>query len=952
MLFTCNLVAGELSITLPFTITQDPHGFIWVGTQTHALRYDGHKKIKVAADIGYINRIITTNNTTYISGDKAIVAIDQQLNQQTIYTAKHDNNIVDLTLHKNKLYALQQSKLTQLSSLSGEVTTKQVLSFKRSTRGFVASNNNQVCIVIHAKQYQCIDDSPENKPSETLYFPDTVVSMINHSNKLYFSTKHALYVKASPTDDLILVANFSNQNLSVIAAANQPNHLWLMVNSQPILFNIANKKIIEHNFVRNNQSKVMSIFQSSDSTLWLAANKLEKIAKSDLNIKKITGLNNTSGMAWLMGNSIFSTVFDIKGAYKLNTKTFEAAPLKHVNDVTKGYWYAAHETNFNTWVGGYYGLFENDYRFSEITNRSNLIAKQPVQCIRQVTFETIAVCVDKVGVYLINTNSYESKLVIANDDLGSVVDVLPINEKINQAWIATDRGVFYYNNKNLAQYLPESHVIRLATNKDTLMVATLDDGLFSLTKHGKAINIEKISLPSLGLRINDIKFYKKNLYVTTSLGIAKYNTETKQVNTWPLNKSVGRINEDFNNFNAISTNGELITWANNIQKEATFKSNILISDFSVNGINKPLAELISDGSYIELRVSTNDYSNPEHHEFRMKVNNNPWSDFSDNNTIGFLPKLGINTIKIEANANMHLSRTFTFTVIIPWYLSRWAIALYFVFFLACIFKVIGVYVGVRREIVALNDQHFKDIELINSKHSKDQQLAKQAHKRSLKRGFEKMHKRQDNFFAELSMRKHHKTDLDYKSICADIDNVIVLMEEKQNSKAKRELETTACLIHVDNSLRAPDVLFNSDILGTTQRLAVSQQSKKQYLNINIENIGISKKIASADKEVYSIMYKCIYELLIYLTEKTPAINIGILFYIEQNKLCVAFEIEETELSIVDFNMDSVNLYLVRVLIGRMKGNLSVKSKSDNCKIIMVMPMLKQKKIKNIERKLK
>ena len=157
----------------------------------------------------------------------------------------------------------------------------------------------------------------------------------------------------------------------------------------------------------------------------------------------------------------------------------------------------------------------------------------------------------------------------------------------------------------------------------------------------------------------------------------------------------------------------------------------------------------------------------------------------------------------------------------------------------------------------------------------------------------------------------------------------------------------SCAIHIDNNLRAPDVLFGSDIVGTAQRLAVSQQSKKQFLNVDINSKNISHKLSTSDKNTYGFMYKCIYELLTYLTEKTSTIEINILIENKENKLCVGFYTSEVNLDLLLFNMDNINLYLVKAIVSYMDGDLSVKNMDEDCEIKLSLPLASKIKLKNI-----
>lgn len=946
--FTCNVFAGEVSITLPYTITQDSQGFIWVGTQTEAIRYDGHKKIKTAENIGYINRIITTEDTTYIAGDKAIIAIDKQLNEHTIYTAKHNDNIVDVVIHKNKLYVLQQKQLVLLSSLSHDIFTKTLLNFKYSQKGLIASNNNQICIITHAVQYRCVGDDDNNKPSDTLYFPDSIISMAKQNNALYFSTEHALYVKGSPSHQLTLVAEFTNKKLSAIAKGNKPNHLWLSINNKPELFDSVNKKFVMHNFIREKDSRITNIFQSADSTLWIASNKLEAIANTNLHIQKIQGINSTSGMAWLIEDDGITSLFDIDGGYNIDLDGVKAIPLPHVEKTTKGYIFTALKMVNSVWVGGLNGLFKNNYRLTKIENLSHLIAKQPVQCIRKISYQHVAVCVANVGVYLINIHTYESQLVIANDKLNSIVDVVPIDGSLHKAWLATDKGVYYYENNKLTQYLPDSHAIRLAQHDNTLMIATIDDGLFSLTKIGKAFSIKHIALPSLGLHINDIKFDGSSFFVSTGLGIGKFNSKTKKISTWPLNKSIGRISDSGRKLKAMSGDGELITWPRDLEKGATFKSDIVVSRFAVNGVRKPISEVIATESYIEFGISTNDYSNPQLQKYKIKVNNNPWSSYSDINNIGFSPKLGSNTIQIKAKANQHISRTIEFYVALPWYFSAPAKVLFSVLFFALIFTIGKLYVENRRRFIAQGNSYNDALEKLSNEHCNKVKTIIQQHKIEFKQTISALMQK-DNI-AHAKFFTSHPLSLNLETIddMKEINKIQFLLKMNKPDLAQDAIDELLFQKSMDSINNQPNIIFNNDIVRTTQRLVVSQQSKKQFLMIDVKADNVNKPRNDYEKEVHRIMYKCIYQLSSYLVEQTPSIDFTIVIEQKSNYLIVEFLISDYELKKESFSKANIGLFQVKVVAPYMNGALSVSSVDDeSSKIKLTMPLVEKTKQKNI-----
>lgn len=949
-LLTSQLLASELSIPLPRNINQDSQGFIWVGTQSHAIRYDGHKQIALAKNIGYINKIISDEQTVYIAGSKAIVAVDKQLNEHRIFTAKSDSDILSVVLHKQVLYVVTQKQLYKISSPSIKPSTTGIMTYSDISSSNIVSIADNICFVSNDKLLRCLDGTPENKLTIKLHLPEKMLTVIKHNRRVYMNSKNSVYELSSGDYRLNQLAEFKDNKLGKMSAALKSEQLWLMVNNKPVLVSSRNAKPIIHNFNREKKGRVASIFQSTDGTLWLASSKLEIIPETSVSISKIKGLDSTSGMAWLI-NPLGMHVLDVGGVSELFTgeleNTLESEPLQHINDVAKGHIYAAAVVNSSVWYGGFHGLFRSDISMRDIENFSHLIANKTVQCIRKVTDNLIAVCVANVGVYLINQDTQQTTLAFSDDSISSIVDVLTIDGDINNSWLATDSGVYRYENNKLTHYLPNSHAIRLTSIGNQLFVATLDDGLFSIEPHGSAVTISNIVLPGLGDRINDIAIVNDVLSITTGIGIATYHVKTKKVSTWPLGKSVGRI-RPYSDNKAITADGELVAWPNTIESKL-FSGKIILSSFMVNGEQQPLSKVVADGSYVEFSISTSNYNNVSHHLFKIKINDNPWSAFSDTNHVAFLPKSGENIVKIKALVSGVIEHEFSFKTEVPWFASTLAKVVYCLLMLSAVAFSLKLFVNNRRNFIALANDYSEKVELLKTENGAKQldwmaaNLSTEKMYRSRLRNIvEVLNKEQDDFISRLKIKEDKKIELDYSPLFDKLAKVQALLQISQVEEANKVLLDIEQHVHVSLSMMAPSVLLDNDLVATVQRLIASLQYKKLFYNINLEHVGVVSCDDIHAKQAYSAVYKSIYELLTHLTDHTDAIAVELSIENTDDLLTVECLVKDYQFKKQEFSKSNLGLYQAKVLVQHFKGEFTISPSDEKGSVIlMTVPLSTQ-----------
>lgn len=944
-MFTCflcnNSWASELSITLPRTITQDSDGFIWVGTQTNVKRYDGHHFTSLAKHYGYINKVINHQQITYVAASKAVVAINKQLQETVLFQAQPNNEILDLVLSEHYLYVLLQKQLISINLNKTSKPHYVLYSFNSITNGRITALNKEICFA-NLKKFTCINS--KTKDTFTLNSPETIRDLLvdkTRTSDIIIATQHSLYQYDYYSRYLTLVKHFNNNNkiTKVARVANTSTKLWLVINNQIKRFNLATKKFEKHNFQRQLTSRIYDIYQSSDNTLWLAATTLEKYPQTNILVSNIKNLTQTSGMAWFIHYFAQYLIIDANGVHRLNNQTLAISPYKNINKLTQGNLYSALALNGDLFVGGYYGLFKIEPNDDTVINLSALINYDTVQCIRPINSYQLAICTANNGVYFVNTKNNTAKKYFSNPSIVSIVDFLLEKNDVNNVWIATDVGLYHLSNKHLTRYLPQSHVIRLVQQNNTLYAATIGDGLYKIKRFDQAVQINKLN--GIGERVNDIVLKDNMLTFTTALGMGTYNTITAQVTTAPLGYSVGRILVDVNQQKAISSNGKLITWTSHSQAPLKKKqSHLHLSNYLVNGKNALLKTPLDDNDFVELIFSTNTYRATELHTFRTKINDHPWNQFSSINQLSFLPSWGENTIIIQAkNGDTTLTKKIQFYVNYPWYVSNIAKLFYGLLLLYFCYALLLWFVNNKRKFIKQQNKHLSAIEKIKSKNK--QNLAKLIKKSNAiilnnKRSIEL---KNTQVMSKILDANTYICEIDYQPIVEKIDSISALILIGQYDKAIDNAETLSNDIQITAALAAPDIITNTDIVSALQLLIMSKLSQKFLLHIEYTNTPIFLPETEKNSHIIRCLYKCIYELLTYIIEELSISTINMSLTQVQNSLSLTIDIEDNRLTLASFNDQNLSLYQVALLAYKLEATLAVESQQNkNISIVLTIPL--------------
>jgi len=911
-MLVCNVFANELSITLPRYITQDNEGFIWIGTQSEVLRFDGHHLTNFARDLGYINKIISANNAVFAASNLTVVRIDEQQNEQRIFDTHKNNRIVDVSVNTNWLYILLETQLIRININNSHLQHENMLYLEKSERSTVIATDGQVCVTA-GSNVTCLEDSAPYKQMAT---KGVIHSAFAKDGVIYFSTETQLLKLAH--SQLLPVVNYVN-TVRKVSANKHDDIIWAVTPKGMTRYDLRSLKETPHNFQRKFDSPIYHVFQSADDTLWLASTHVEKLTNSTLNVEKVQGLGDTSGMAWFLNDSGKEYLADIGGVYQLEGT--QARRLENISRQTKGHIYAASLEWDDFWLGGYYGLFKADPEKDEVINFTHLISNNPVQCIKELGGHIIAVCVANDGVYIIDVNVERVVDKIENPAITSVVDFLAINGDWNNAWLATDNGVYQFESGEFTPYLAESHAIRLLEHQSKIYIATLNDGLFEIDSKNSGAVIVTIPFFGIGDRIHDISLQGSRIHVATSLGVGIYNASTKESQVWPLGYSVGRISR----YQAITSLGERVSWSTDSKRE-DYETAIKISRFSVNGKHTDLAHVLSSDASVELAVSLNSYQNPIAHQYGINVNGQPWGSISNINKVSFRPIFGKNTVSITAkDGQKTLHREITFFVETPWYGGLFAKAVLTLTGIGLLLYLVY-WVQQNRKAFNAQEQYFTErITKINHENLQLNAKVVSDYKKRLSTITNALELSNAKLVNDLYQSNSYQLTKEYQPLISNLTKIEALLDIERTVDAKAAIAEVIQQLNIEAILSMPDIFIGDDLARAIEQMVVNKRANHAFVYLQYNKTPIAFNPLLHDDNILLCVYKSCYELLTFAIEQLLATDIFINIKTTENHLCLSLNIENISLSKKDFNQKNLGLYQVRLIAARLQATIDVES---------------------------
>ena len=516
--------------------------------------------------------------------------------------------------------------------------------------------------------------------------------------------------------------------------------------------------------------------------------------ESDINLKLIPEL---SGQVWgleKIGNEIFC--LHDKGVFSI-----ENDKITEINGLRGGLTARLHENNADKcWIGAYDGLFLIEKKQGKWT-----IAKRIegiVGWMRNALFESSHILwmsdtEQSVTRYELDKKTFEvisSKVYDTTKGFESMKDIR-VNKISGNIYFSTSSGIYKYDNATdrivkdelLMKLLPEKHFyINYVSSENTLYGLSPNMVMSANLSGDSQENNKNIFLNSS--QIDFIRLYENITAINDSLAIIPNEFGFALLNTSIQNKS--RQNE-------LLIKNVILSYP---------KDSILYTD---NFLNKTqLPQIAYRKNSLRFEYATRTFSNNNNTTYRFRLlPDKEWSEYSTMTTkeYGNLRE-GNYTFEVEAfTQNEALtSKTFSFTILPPWYRSMYAIIVYMSLLIGLIYSL---YIWDKRRIIRKRKadlaQKDKEIKLKEEEFLEKQQRNEQeiVELKNEKLEQELRYKSQEMANLMINFTRKNEILMDIKK---ELSRISSAMKDEAPAKAKRMIITLNSSI--DSNIASDDAL--------------------------------------------------------------------------------------------------------------------------------------------------
>ncbi|WP_018692332.1 two-component regulator propeller domain-containing protein [Algicola sagamiensis] len=658
LLFCGQAYASVIDVpSLPKAITQDARGFVWIALEDGIARYDGYsfvhqRKFSPNAKLRNIFSIKPYLTTVIFSGEGGVFTVAET--GEVITLLETSGIIYDVAVVDDKVFALTDNKLI-IRNIGGFPINHGVdISIQGIPRGITQYKNDIYYLTSEKVCSYKTDRCHTGRFSELKVIQD----------KLVVAGRHGLTIIDPVTwiPQSFLIGQVDSLTSSVEENSGQ---VWMVHNKEIALFDLNNQRLVNHNYKRISSLRIFDIFQTSDGSIWLATNEVERISPSIFSVQQssITEASGAGGgLVYHDGSLYFG---DINGLEVVDPVTAQATPISGAPSFI--YRMLSHRQGL--FIGSFYGLFLlQDGRFSHLS------IQQPVFCLRLIDENTLIVChggqvseIDLSNDFQVTSQEYERYF---NGE--EIVDILPGKTP----WIATANGVtrivdqkreFISYDSTLALYRPQSFPQYTFLGTANTGVAIIRNGILQ----------RKILLPGIGGKCSYFTEWRGAVWVGCSKGVLQIQLDDMTFKAFDAGASVGNITRIHDRFYAMTANSQLLSWDHAFYEERG-PLRLMLSNVFVNGkladLNEPL-----QGEHIEFQVALNDFHGSARYNFY--VNGKLRKLHSTERTYGFNADWGTNTFSVEGINSLgeSVSKDVQFYVQYPMYLRPFAFLCYIIF---------------------------------------------------------------------------------------------------------------------------------------------------------------------------------------------------------------------------------------------------------------------------------
>ncbi len=694
---------------LPHDITygllQDKQGYIWIGTDNGAVKYDGFNFLNYTIDNGL--------NNNYV------IDIEQDDNGNILLATWGGrlNILNDSFTYQSRQHINKVDKLSHLMKWKSHIVSPSTTS-----------------------NYFSVFSSEGNEYIQSLYY----VGNVNNDLKVSLTNRpesRNINIGISVANDSLFIHNspLERENKKEIYGVQ------LFEDDLKVVWPFLKDKIVSHIFsIKENENVAFS----GNEMLWFNGKGINKIEKltfiNDLEIVKAIMLEKSKLLLLASDNKGFRTI------YKYNLKTNEHTDLKKALNIKAPISDAIKDHEGNIWISTYgEGVFcyyntSNKFNYIDTTvsGNSNFID------IIEHNGAIFALSRDK----LIRIKDYQS------------TDEITLNGFAKS--VETDNSVIYIsslniNKPNIKISKDISEVLGYKLVHDDRL------GLIKVLNNELEIN-DSVYRIEEKVDINDVVYYKNNLLVATNLGLFKYEFPQFRFNT-VINKSKGLLSSNIrdlevqdsllwvatdkglnclrgkeiqtytekdglvdNNISSLCADHKGQLWIGT-QKGASLYSHNVFRNLSVdNGLLSSFTNKIFESSdkeiylvsnkgitiidnKIPLSISNSPIFNVERRNYTFKVNpisfnrsssikaqfslnNEPWKSLNFKEEVDFSNyKEGKYNIRFRVNkidSEWKYSNNYNFKITLPWYKKWWIIS--FSTLLVSIIVVMLIYIQLKR----------------------------------------------------------------------------------------------------------------------------------------------------------------------------------------------------------------------------------------------------------------
>lgn len=765
--------SGKLSSSLINCITQDKHGYIWVGTEYGLSKFDGYrftnyfhnsKDSTSITDNIISDFLVDKEGNFWIGSAKGLMRYDYSNNNFKRYRFPDGRN--------PRIYSLIESHNGDIligTAGFGLYSVKKGKNFINRERQYAERDSDVFFTHIYEDQRHYFWQS-SHLSTFTRYINNNghilrknfkspcgaPVAFIQHrKNTMLIVCMYGILYYDYRTNQIADAgydfSAFKNNITINNATFDHEGNLYISTSEHGVLTIKKGSSKIEQ--LENSNSNfnlstafVNDVFEDKDNNLWVGCYKkglfLVNKSKAAFNTWSFSAQNYAIGscvssIAQGENGNILCTVQN-SGVFCFdNTGKIVAHPKSPVGTSII---YKDHKGKY--WLGTNNALYSYDPYNGIYTQKLNF-ASAGIYCMIDDNQGNLYISVYSKGLYIYNVESGEVKVLNMaqrNNPKGYLcndwVRTLSFDHN-GRLWIGTSNGVscmdtqtLSFNTQGWHNILKDKQANAICEGKNGEIIIGSDQGLFLYDRQkGKEIpfpHAEQLD----GKQICSItKDHQGDLWISTTMGIWQYSYQEKafigHINGNGLKSKeyvLGSMMHNADDLIAFGTDDGITTfYPQNVKMNKTELGDVHLTNFMVAGksedCQKSLFEIPYTQNSFTLEFSLLNYKNTDNISFQYRINDGKWSTTNEGvNAISF-NEMNPGKYKIEvraANNGRYSKKSTVITIVIkdPWYASTLAYICYILFFLALITYMIYSYERKRKADLDETKMQF----LINATH--------------------------------------------------------------------------------------------------------------------------------------------------------------------------------------------------------------------------------------------